>query len=174
VYDWLVDRAGPCGEAALIGAWGQIGQGRPEAGRVLLAPGLAGDLPRLLPSMVVEAWLADAECALELGQRTAALRAVKQALDLGALLDLIRPFTLAGPAVRAVLRTWTDGPDGVRELVGRALGAEALHQPETTPQLSEREQAVLILLPSLLSLEEIAEDLSISVNTVKPHLRAVT
>ena len=30
-----------------------------------------------------------------------------------------------------------------------------------------------VLLPSLLSLEEIAEDLSISVNTVKSHLRAV-
>ncbi|MBL8924742.1 MAG: hypothetical protein JNM77_00680 [Pseudonocardia sp.] len=39
-------------------------------------------------------------------------------------------------------------------------------------QLSEREQAVLVLLPSLLSLEEIAEDLSISVNTVKSHLHA--
>jgi Bacterial regulatory proteins, luxR family len=30
-----------------------------------------------------------------------------------------------------------------------------------------------LLLPSLLSIEEIAEDLSISVNTVKSHLRAV-
>jgi LuxR family transcriptional regulator, maltose regulon positive regulatory protein len=58
-----------------------------------------------------------------------------------------------------------------RELINRALAARALHQPETT-QLSEREQAVLILLPSLLSLDEITEDLSISVNTVKSHLRA--
>jgi ATP/maltotriose-dependent transcriptional regulator MalT len=30
-----------------------------------------------------------------------------------------------------------------------------------------------LVLPSLLSIEEIAEDLSISVNTVKSHLRAV-
>jgi DNA-binding CsgD family transcriptional regulator len=70
-----------------------------------------------------------------------------------------------------VLRAWTEWPNDVRELISRALAARALHQPETT-QLSEREQAVLILLPSLLSLDEIAEDLSISVNRVKSHLRA--
>jgi LuxR family maltose regulon positive regulatory protein len=173
VGDWLVDRTGAYGEAALMKAWGEIGLGRPEAGRALLAPVLAGDVPHLLPSTPVEAQLADAECALEVGDRAAALRAVKTALDLGTLLDLVRPFVLAGPAIRAVLQAWTEGPDDVHELVGRALGAQALQHPQTTLQLSEREQAVLILLPSLLSLEEIAEDLSISLNTVKSHLRAI-
>jgi LuxR family transcriptional regulator, maltose regulon positive regulatory protein len=173
VCDWLVDRAGACGEAALMRAWGEIGLGRPEAGRVLLAPVLAGDMPHLLPWTPVEAQLADAECSLEVGERAPALRAVKNALDLATPLDLLRPFVRAGPAVGAVLRAWTEGPNDVRELITRALAARALHQPETTLQLSEREQAVLILLPSLLSLDEIAEDLSISVNTVKSHLRAV-
>jgi LuxR family maltose regulon positive regulatory protein len=39
--------------------------------------------------------------------------------------------------------------------------------------LSERELTVLSMLPSLLSLEDIARDLSVSVNTVKSHVRAV-
>ena len=92
----------------------------------------------------------------------------------GAQLDVVRPFVLAGPGVHAVLRAWTDGPESVSSLIERAWSARrTLRRPETALQLSEREQAVLVVLPSLLSLEEIAEDLSISVNTVKSHLRAV-
>ena len=73
-----------------------------------------------------------------------------------------------------MVRAWTEGPESVRSLIERASSARrTLRRPEGTQQLSEREQAVLVLLPSLLSLEEIAEDLSISVNTVKSHLRAV-
>jgi LuxR family maltose regulon positive regulatory protein len=39
--------------------------------------------------------------------------------------------------------------------------------------LSERELTVLGLLPSLLSLDEIAADLTVSVNTVKSHVRSI-
>ena len=46
------------------------------------------------------------------------------------------------------------------------------HQRQTT-MLSEREITVLGLLPSLLSLDEIATDLTVSVNTVKSHLRSI-
>ena len=174
VWDWLVDRSGAYGETALMKAWSEIGLGRPENGRALLAPLLAGDVAHLLPTTLVEAQLADAECCLGLAERTAALRAVQHALTLGAQLDLLRPFVLAGPGVHAVMRAWREGPESVRALIERAWSARrTLRGPETTLQLSEREQAVLVLLPSLLSLDEIAEDLSISVNTVKSHLRAV-
>jgi LuxR family transcriptional regulator, maltose regulon positive regulatory protein len=39
--------------------------------------------------------------------------------------------------------------------------------------LSERELYVLALLPSMLSLDDIATDLTVSVNTVKSHVRAI-
>ena len=39
--------------------------------------------------------------------------------------------------------------------------------------LSEREITVLGLLPSMLSLDEIAVDLTVSVNTVKSHVRSI-
>jgi LuxR family maltose regulon positive regulatory protein len=39
--------------------------------------------------------------------------------------------------------------------------------------LSERELTVLAMLQSLLSLDEIAADLALSLNTVKTHLRSI-
>jgi LuxR family maltose regulon positive regulatory protein len=172
--DWLLDRAGECGEAAVMQAWAEIGQGRPEAARSLLAPVVDGEVATVLSTTRVEALLADAECALATGERRAALREVEEALTLGTRLDLVRPFGLAGPAVSELVRRWPEGADGLRRLADRALHARrTLPGPDPGLQLSQREQTVLALLPSLLSLDEIAEDLSISVNTLKSHLRAI-
>jgi len=46
-------------------------------------------------------------------------------------------------------------------------------QPEISAPLSDREIAVLELLPSLLSGREIAAELTVSVNTVKTHIRSI-
>jgi len=43
----------------------------------------------------------------------------------------------------------------------------------SAPQLSAREQDVLTQLISLSNLGEIADDLAVSVNTVKSHVRAI-
>ena len=39
--------------------------------------------------------------------------------------------------------------------------------------LTSREHDVLVRLPSLLNLDEIADDLSVSINTVKSHVRSI-
>jgi LuxR family maltose regulon positive regulatory protein len=172
--EWLVARAGECGEVALMKAWGELSQGRVEAARAALAPVIAGETATLLSTTRAEALIADAECILTAEEPTAAVPAVTDALTVAARLDLVRPFVLAGPAVWDLLRAWPDGPGELRAFVDRALHArQTLHGPETGMQLSQREQTVLSLLPSLLSLEEISEDLSISVNTLKSHLRAI-
>jgi LuxR family transcriptional regulator, maltose regulon positive regulatory protein len=54
----------------------------------------------------------------------------------------------------------------------RALAASAGHHTAGAA-LSERELTVLRPLPSLLSLGEIAADLTVSVNTVKSHVRSI-
>jgi LuxR family maltose regulon positive regulatory protein len=51
-----------------------------------------------------------------------------------------------------------------------AIGVD---QQRQTAVLSEREITVLGLLPSMLSLEEIALDLTVSVNTIKSHTRSI-
>ena len=58
------------------------------------------------------------------------------------------------------------------EFADRALTAGVGHERQQTP-LSEREITVLGLLPSLLSLDEIALNLTVSVNTVKSHVRSI-
>ncbi|MEA2180464.1 MAG: LuxR family transcriptional regulator, maltose regulon positive regulatory protein, partial [Solirubrobacteraceae bacterium] len=50
----------------------------------------------------------------------------------------------------------------------RQPSIEALLEP-----LSTREQAVLSYLPTMLSNQEIASELFVSVNTVKTHLRSI-
>jgi LuxR family maltose regulon positive regulatory protein len=45
--------------------------------------------------------------------------------------------------------------------------------PDRPVLLSERELAVLALLPSLLSAREIADEFTVSVNTVKSHIRSI-
>jgi ATP/maltotriose-dependent transcriptional regulator MalT len=59
---------------------------------------------------------------------------------------------------------WSEACQGSRHPQG--------HERQQTP-LSEREIRVLGLLPSLLSLDEIALDLTVSVNTVKSHVRSI-
>jgi LuxR family maltose regulon positive regulatory protein len=39
--------------------------------------------------------------------------------------------------------------------------------------LTAREHDVLVRLPSLLNLDEIADDMSVSINTVKSHVRSI-
>ena len=51
--------------------------------------------------------------------------------------------------------------------------ARAAAVPDIAVPLSEREMAVLALLPSLLSAREIASEFTVSVNTVKSHIRSI-
>ena len=60
--------------------------------------------------------------------------------------------------------------DGVKGRVGHGRRRRA---PELRDELSDRELAVLRLLPSGLSQREIGNELFVSLNTIKTHLRNV-
>ena len=68
-------------------------------------------------------------------------------------------------------------PDGTRFLQVRLARLRrrlaALQTANRTDSLTERELAVLQLLPGTLSLREIAEKLYVSLNTVKTHVQAI-
>ena len=51
--------------------------------------------------------------------------------------------------------------------------ARAAVRADAAALLSERELAVLALLPSLLNAREIADEFTVSVNTVKSHIRSI-
>ena len=129
-------------------------------------------MPALVSHTMVDSWLLETSIAVVVGERPAARRALQTALALAEPLLALRPFAQAGPGVRELLVHQHGSFGAPNEFVERALAAGAGHERQQTP-LSEREITVLALLPSLLSLDEIALDLTVSVNTVKSHVRSI-
>ena len=135
-------------------------------------PMSVGGSPALLPHTHIEVLLLRAAVALDIGDDPAARAALGAAVALGRSLDVVRPFVLAAPAVRTeVARLYVRA--GADPFAARVTAALAALQPEVAVALSERETAVLTLLPSLLSAREIAGELSVSLNTVKTHIRSI-
>ena len=132
---------------------------------------LDGSVPALLPHTMVEAWLLETSIAFAAGERPAARRALQTALAVAEPLDALRPFAQAGPSVHELLGHQHGSFGASDAFADRALAAGRERAQQT--MLSERELTVLGLLPSLLSLDEIAVDLTVSVNTVKSHVRSI-
>jgi LuxR family maltose regulon positive regulatory protein len=128
-----------------------------------------------------EAWLLDALALDALADHEAAAGSLERALDLAEPAGLRRMIVAhggaIGPLLRRHIRHGTAHPAMVGDLVetierggrpARRPTPAALAEP-----LSERERAILGYLPSLMSNQEIASALMISVNTVKTHLKAI-
>jgi LuxR family transcriptional regulator, maltose regulon positive regulatory protein len=128
-----------------------------------------------LETTTVRALLLSAEIESRLGHATRAHERLLEALRRAEPLELARPF-LENQVIRQLLVSG-QGRFGhhdafVKRMAAVALPA-ALERHQGTSRLTAAELAVLRELPSLLSLQEIARERSISVNTVKTHLRAV-
>jgi LuxR family maltose regulon positive regulatory protein len=111
--------------------------------------------------------------ALRSSDRPGARHALQAALDHAAPMDALRPFALAGQGVRVLLVDQLGGARDPSAFAFRCLAARQRVRQSSTPQLSARECDVLAQLLSLSNLGEIAEDLDVSVNTVKSHVRAI-
>lgn len=172
VHGWLVQRVGETAESALLRAWTDLAAGREDRARAAAHRALVECGAPLLDVTEVEAWLVEATLAAEAGERAAAREALERALGLAEPLRALRPFAGAGPEVRRLLVQLHGGPGAAGSFAGAALAVSAT-TGSPAAALSERERAVLALLPSLLSLEEIGADLSVSVNTVKTHVRSI-
>ncbi|NMH81030.1 hypothetical protein HF577_28550 [Pseudonocardia xinjiangensis] len=172
---WLAARGTADGELAVMRAWADAssGQGRYRAARAAVEPLLEGGLQPVLPHTVVEAWLLAARAALADDDRAAVRHAVQRALALAEPLDALRPFALAGCGVRAVLVDQLGGMEDRDDFAVRALAAGRPTAPHPVVELSAREREVLARLPSLHNLDEIADDLNVSLNTIKSHVRAI-
>jgi LuxR family maltose regulon positive regulatory protein len=132
----------------------------------------------------VEALLVRAAEALERGDTAAAKAAADRALRTAAPDRLRRPFLEAPARLRGFLRhhgdlsarhSWLDDGEPPRPPVPAQLTAA---EPQAAPSvliepLTEKEQEVLVHLAELLSTEEIARQMYVSVNTVRTHVRAI-
>ena len=109
------------------------------------------------------------------GSRPSALRALEEALSLAMTERLMRPF-LEVPAALALLKS---EPRLQNKALAKDLLAAAVtyrregRQDDLVEPLTERELEILALLPSRLENRDLASALSISVNTLKTHLRHI-
>jgi LuxR family maltose regulon positive regulatory protein len=172
VVAWLERRVGRVAEVSLMEALAALAVGRPEAARAAVEPVLSGSLPVLLPHTIIEALLVAAEVALSAEDVPAGAAALDRAVQLAQPLGIVRPFVLAGHRTRSLL-AGRPAARGTGLFATRLAAARRTVLADAAAPLSERETAVLALLPSLLSAGEIAAELTVSVNTVKSHIRSI-
>jgi LuxR family transcriptional regulator, maltose regulon positive regulatory protein len=175
------DRPSP--EVAVARARLELDEGDARAASAILAPWLNGSATTPSLTLLVEAWLLDALAARNLGERERGFRSLERALHL-AEREGFRLVFSGGRGLRELLGAQLDGPTAHRPLVAELLQARgpapeaepagaALDEGTLIEPLSERERIVLRYLTSALSNVEIADELYVSVNTVKTHIKSI-
>lgn len=181
------------GDADVLRALVALDRHRYEQARVAIAPVLSGELTATVVSTEMTAWLVEALATAHAGMPEVAHRAVLRALEIGARSGVMRPFYDLGPPVRELLSAtvgragwlepflsdllaaWTAAQEWQEATVGGAAapGDPSRHHVTLAVPLTAREMELLRDLPSMLTAEEIAGRHSVSVNTVKTHLRSL-
>jgi LuxR family transcriptional regulator, maltose regulon positive regulatory protein len=166
------------GEIRIAEASLRLAQHDPKAATAVLAPVLDGSAPLQNAHLWdVQASLLQAIACDALGDPGAARAALEQALDRAEPESLLFPF-LYDPAPELLDRHRRYGTAHTR-LIEQILNALAGQEPGAQPSgpqrlrepLSHAEARVLRYLPTKLSAPEIADEMYLSVNTVKTHMR---
>ncbi|MEN3283569.1 MAG: LuxR family transcriptional regulator, maltose regulon positive regulatory protein [Solirubrobacteraceae bacterium] len=160
--------------------------GEAEAARALVAAQLSTDnggssTNGLPPSWRAEAWLLDALALDALAAHEDAARSLERSLDFAEPAGLLRPLTEHGSVVRPLLHRHLRRGTAHAAIVATALDALDHGGGDASPPvaaqlaepLSERERTILRYLPTMMSNQEIAGELVVSINTVKTHLKAI-
>ena len=143
---------------------------------------LAGDQEVPLDTRV-RALLAEAALLVQQGAPVRARAALERSLDLAAPEQLRRPFRDAGPSVQQLMtgdtrliaeHSWLQARTHDLDADRLPLGSSDAHAlPMVVEQLTAKETEVLGHLAELLSTDEIAEKMFVSVNTVRTHVRSI-
>ncbi len=173
-----------CGYARIATARLRLAQRHPRAATVALSPVLDESVPVSRVNWLAYAFLLDGLAADALGDPSAAGRALERALDLAAPDNMLVAFALCTePHERVPYLLRRHGRQGtahaalIAEILslmsGQADGNESPAGSATrlAEPLSQGEIRVLRYLPTHLSAPEIARELSLSVNTVRTHMR---
>jgi LuxR family transcriptional regulator, maltose regulon positive regulatory protein len=166
------------GEIRIAEASLRLAMNDPKAATAVLAPVIDGSAPLQNAHLWdVQAFLLQAIACDALGDAGAARRALERALDRAAPESLLFPF-LYDPAPELLDRHRRHGTAHAG-LIAEILNVLAGSEPHSRPPeprrlrepLSHAEARVLRYLPTKLSAPEIADEMYLSVNTVKTHLR---
>lgn len=165
------------GQIRLPSAALQLARGNPQGASATLASVIDGTTPAYHNNWLVVALLLEAMARNALGDAVASARALERALDLAEPDGVLAPFLLY-PAPELLERhrgrrtahaaLISEILDRLAQTAGRPARVEHARLREP---LSETETRVLRYLPTNLSAPEIAEELHVSVHTVKTHMR---
>jgi LuxR family maltose regulon positive regulatory protein len=186
----IAEQGQPSGEIRMAVAALRIAQGDPRAATVALAPVLSGAVPVAPATWLSLACLLEAIARDALGDPAAARDALRRALDAATPDGVVATFLFHPPARELFDRYAPDGGDraavlvtAIRDLLPAERPAEPkqLAATEGPPRpadsfrlvdpLSKSEIRVLRYMPTNLSAPEIARELSLSVHTVRTHIR---
>ncbi len=171
----------PEAAAALAHAW--LASGDHETARRALDA--AVEVPSEAPEGIgLAGWLVDAQLSYYAGDDGRGRRSLERALLLAKPERMKLPFILEQAWIRQVLRRDPELAQAFREMLEPAAAvpaaaaqrherADGQQAPLVVERLSERECEVLTLLSGMLSTNEIASEMYLSVNTVKTHLRSI-
>jgi len=151
----------------------------PRAEQALATTSAAAEDPAN-PVAAVEVWVVSAILADRLHDDARAVEAITRAVQIAAPEDIVRPFGIFDRVRVPRLLGRLSGLDATESAFVAQLGSanpvapQPLEDPTPLVEpLTERELAVLQLLPSMQSNLEIAEEMFVSVNTVKVHLKTL-
>lgn len=165
---------GDLAEVALMEARLLAARHRDEAALRALRPVLGGTAAALLTTTLVDAWLLEADLAASHGEELRAEQGLREALAAATPSRVIRPFHTAGPRLRALMNVALPRLGSQEPFAREVLRAlEPVRRADLADPLTPREADLLRLLPSLQTLDEIASETFISVNTLKTHLRSI-
>jgi LuxR family maltose regulon positive regulatory protein len=171
------------GSAATLAARAelQLAEGDAAGAVATLAPCLGGSASPLFAYQTLETLLLDAVARQRLGDHDRAATSVEHALQVAEPQGYRQVFWNLGEEVHLLLsrqrERGTAHPQLLTELLDRpdsAAGPSTFSLPVAlVAPLTDREQAVLGLLDSELSTRQMADELFVSVNTIKSHLRSI-
>ena len=165
------------GEMRIVRAVLNLSERDPEGASVALAPVLDGTEALFHPNWQVVAFLLEAIARSSHGEASEAGRALERALDLAEPNGLLLAFMFypAPELLERHLRSRTAHAALISQVLDRVAvrrGASAPAEPARLREpLTASETRVLRYLPTNLTLKEIGNELHLSANTVKTHVR---
>jgi LuxR family maltose regulon positive regulatory protein len=173
----LSEQVGQCGTIRVTTAVLRLALGDPRGALAILGPVLDGSVRVGWPPWLVEAFVLEAVAREALRDHGAAARALERALEEAETGSVLLSFVLhpvQGMLDRYAVQYRTAHAaliDQIHGLLAASGPASAAGPPALAESVSDGELRVLRYLPTSLTAPEIASDLSVSLNTVKTHMR---
>ena len=157
--------------------WSAVSEARVDLAcgdRPAAAASLATAVPRCVSHEVTLALLQ----ARAVADREEAMKYASAAVEMASADGLLQTVASEGAEVidlveQAAWRAPEEWLDRLRRLTAETSNLEAPTGPDMIEPLTDRERDVLRFLPSRLTVREIADELYVSVNTLKFHLRVI-